>query len=422
MMYSIANQPKDTFRRRITRSTKQMNCRNSDTNCNTIGIFQYCDVTLQDILEKAPEHMVYNSCFQFYIPIDVISYSNEKVINRCIWAANNNRYSSNTDLVPLIIHSSIYVPPNEKKKKKKINCHGNPVGLIVSFQFIPDLSPKYLMKRKNGIRSRYCSKSSDKVVMIRDVNYLQSQSQVPTNFFEIEDLPNYVSSVTPPKEESQKNHMIETAMLDNFNPNLAIDFTLLNGNSAINRKRKSQLISVCKKKSKKIILRKRVKSNKKRKKINKQTKVKTTTKKTETVTKKELQVQKENKNVFQQNHSPEANNEQEIKIVNTNENVSFFKEQFPNNCKNNTGLSVDILNLHYETSVSTSVETTYFSSVNHDLWDTFQVPTLYSDDSVLSPLEQYQFGFNNDFSSLKNDLVFEEILPYSYGYDSAFIY
>ncbi|KAJ6228978.1 hypothetical protein M0813_08478 [Anaeramoeba flamelloides] len=432
-MYSITNQPKDTFRRRITRSTKQVKGQNSETNYNKIGIFHYSDVTLQDILEKAPKHMLYKLCFQFYVPIDSISYSNEKVINRRVWAANKSRYSSNTDLVPLIIHSSIYIPHNERKKKKKkknSNVQDSTVGIMVSIQFLDVVSPKFLMKRKNGIRSRYCSKSFDKLVLIRDVNYLQSQSQVPTNFFDIADLPNYVNSVTPPNDEPQRNRWIE-AMSNNVTPNLAIDFKLLNCNSKVNRKRKSQVVCACNKKAKKIVIKKRVKTNKNQQPLNKpnivenmlkkQTKVKTTIKK-ETRTKRESQIQNQKKNKIKPKQNADPKNDKKIKIIDTLNNFSLRKEQFPNDDKNKTLLSEDFLKLHCNLSLNTSVETTYLPSINYDFWDTLKIPTFDFDENVVSPIEQYQFSFNNHFLPLKNDLVYEEILPYSYGYDSTFIY
>ncbi|KAJ3429311.1 hypothetical protein M0812_24656 [Anaeramoeba flamelloides] len=142
----------------------------------TIGPLQYPSVTLQDINSGFSTNELFNNIYNFYVPIEMISFSNENVVNRSIWVSDDEQYSSNSDIVTIIIHSSRYLP------KKTVNNESKPLGAFISFQFRNHMPPKYFMRRKNGIRSRYSSKQIGFSVRIQDFELVYKTSKVPTTF------------------------------------------------------------------------------------------------------------------------------------------------------------------------------------------------------------------------------------------------
>ncbi|KAJ6250515.1 hypothetical protein M0813_16001 [Anaeramoeba flamelloides] len=159
--------------KRITRSTSYKKVRQ---NCQleTIGIFHYSKVTLNDIAEGY-QSSLYQHLFKFFIPIEEIDYGNQNVLNRNVWVSSNKIYSANSDLVALAIHSSTYVP---KKKGFKSSL----LGVNMVFKFLDLVTPKFIMRRKNGIRSRFSSKKSGKVVQISHVEMITRKDEVPKQF------------------------------------------------------------------------------------------------------------------------------------------------------------------------------------------------------------------------------------------------
>eukprot|EP01155_Anaeramoeba_flamelloides_P047871 Anaeramoba_flamelloidesc40693_g1_i1.p1 GENE.c40693_g1_i1~~c40693_g1_i1.p1 ORF type:complete len:369 (+),score=84.67 c40693_g1_i1:78-1184(+) len=220
-------------------STDVPNKENPKKKSSIIGIFHYSQATLKQIFDKTPKHLVYDYLYQFYIPISVVSYSHEKVVQRRIWVASKNRYCTNSDLVPLIIHSSTYVPDLEQK-----NQNGKPLGIIMTFQYV-DVNPlKFLMRRKNGIRSRYCSKSFDKVVEIINVRFVETVSDIPLEFLKLGDY--------------HKKHLNNGVQKDNnTKANRALTHLKEKSNK---RKRIYHNITISHKSKKKIVLKKRIKN------------------------------------------------------------------------------------------------------------------------------------------------------------------
>ncbi|KAJ6250979.1 hypothetical protein M0813_15799 [Anaeramoeba flamelloides] len=145
-------------------------------NKQTIGPLKYPSVTLQDVNSGFSTNELFNNIYNFYVPIDMISFSNENVVNRSIWVSDDEQYSSNSDIVTIIIHSSRYLP------KKTVNDESKPLGAFISFQFRNHMPPKYFMRRKNGIRSRYSSKQIGFSVKIQDFELVYKTSKVPTAF------------------------------------------------------------------------------------------------------------------------------------------------------------------------------------------------------------------------------------------------
>ncbi|KAJ6234081.1 hypothetical protein M0813_00715 [Anaeramoeba flamelloides] len=170
----------DLHPKRITRSTFTKKVRE---NCQleTNGTFHYSNVTLNDIVKGYPSSL-YQSLFKFFIPIEEIHYDSEKVLNRNVWVSSNKIYSANSDLVALAIHSSAYVP---KKKCFKSSL----LGINMVFKFLDMDTPKFIMRRKNGIRSRYSSKKSGKVVQISHVEMITRKDEVPKQFETLTMLP-----------------------------------------------------------------------------------------------------------------------------------------------------------------------------------------------------------------------------------------
>ncbi|KAJ3431944.1 hypothetical protein M0812_20869 [Anaeramoeba flamelloides] len=120
---------------------------NNQLQKEPIGPLKYPKVTLQDINSVISRTKLFGHLYKFYVPINLISFSNKNVVKREIWVSDDEQFSINSDIVTIIIHSSRYVPKKGPSQEKK------PLGAFISFQFRNDNPPKYFMRRKNGIRS-----------------------------------------------------------------------------------------------------------------------------------------------------------------------------------------------------------------------------------------------------------------------------
>ncbi|KAJ3444454.1 enolase-phosphatase e1 [Anaeramoeba flamelloides] len=389
-------------------STDVPNKENPKKKSSIIGIFHYSQATLKQIFDKTPKHLVYDYLYQFYIPISVVSYSHEKVVQRRIWVASKNRYCTNSDLVPLIIHSSTYVPDLEKKNENR-----QPLGIIMTFQYLDVNSPKFIMRRKNGIRSRYCSKSFDKVVEIINFKFVEMVSQIPLEFLKLGDY--------------HKKHLNNGIKKDNSSKT---NCTLkkLNGKSN-KRKRSYHNITISHKSKKKIILKKLIKN----KPVFKKNKIQIKEHEQEQQPQKphqprephepepEQQQKTQNKNIFQNDQQIEK---PKIDHINHSNRIKplLTKEEFEiSEMPNKSLFRENYLKSHFDFELKQSVETTFFQDINQEFWDSLKSTTFGTEDNVFSPLEQYQFNFNNDYDNnsvpYKNDDLFDENFLSNYEFD-----
>ncbi|KAJ3434704.1 hypothetical protein M0812_01825 [Anaeramoeba flamelloides] len=188
--------------------------------------FNYLQVTLKDLLSMSGDEDFFTRTFQFYVPLDTLNFENKGVINRSIWVSDNEEYSPKSDIVAIVLHSSTYLPEKyiinkSKKKKKPTNLNlefiamkknknlitklklkpkqmqkeiekerkrlsEKPFGLLINFKFLTILPKKYVMYRKNGIRSRYSSKPKHFPVIIEDSQLVLQKLNVPTKFLKLE--------------------------------------------------------------------------------------------------------------------------------------------------------------------------------------------------------------------------------------------
>ncbi|KAJ6246767.1 hypothetical protein M0813_02020 [Anaeramoeba flamelloides] len=147
-----------------------------------IGPFHYSELTLSSLCEIVGEKSRNCSEFLFFIPGYCLTFENEQVKNRWVWNWNTY-YSSNSDLVAFLIHSSTFIP-----NKTAVN----PLGLLVTICFIDVKPPSYAMKRKNGIRSRYSSKLKGTCFFAKSVEIINDQEKVPSTFWTVPQLREFI--------------------------------------------------------------------------------------------------------------------------------------------------------------------------------------------------------------------------------------
>ncbi|KAJ6230414.1 hypothetical protein M0813_07053 [Anaeramoeba flamelloides] len=154
------------------------------TKCITnLGPFHYQDVTLKELSEKITQDKFYGCSYSFYIPSKDLTYQNKQVAKRWVWCSSRNHYSCNSDLVAFLIHSSQIIP--EKREN-------NYLGVIVTLQFFDSNCSIFVMKRKNGIRSRYSSKLMGLSPIVKSILTLTKQSQIPKVFWDLKQFDNYL--------------------------------------------------------------------------------------------------------------------------------------------------------------------------------------------------------------------------------------
>ncbi|KAJ6227062.1 hypothetical protein M0813_10215 [Anaeramoeba flamelloides] len=189
-------------------------------------VFNYNQTNLLDLLSLYDQKELFSQTYKFYVAQEEINFENENVVNRSIWVSKEKEYSPNSDIVAIILHSSTYLPEkfeNDKKKKKAKKGKGKgktvidqngkkkkkklitklklkpkqmvkerekekrrlmekPLGILITFRFLQKIPPHYVMYRKNGIRSRYSSKSNHFPVIVEESQLVLKQSMVPTRF------------------------------------------------------------------------------------------------------------------------------------------------------------------------------------------------------------------------------------------------
>ncbi|KAJ3429291.1 double-stranded RNA-binding protein [Anaeramoeba flamelloides] len=148
-----------------------------ENKTSTIGPFQYPKNNLSDIETNFRIEELFKSLYQFYVPISLITFQNNNVVDRLIWVSEKRHYCSASDIATIIIHSSNYIPHKAKFKKEK-----QPLGALVSFEFLNERPSKYDMRRKNGIRSRYSSKEIGFVVSIKNFQFIFQEKRIPLRF------------------------------------------------------------------------------------------------------------------------------------------------------------------------------------------------------------------------------------------------
>ncbi|KAJ6241556.1 hypothetical protein M0813_00254 [Anaeramoeba flamelloides] len=131
-----------------TKISKVCQTKDEISRKEVLGPFRYSKLTLSSLCEIVGTKFRMCYDFLFYIPGCCCTFENEQVKKRWVWNWENY-YSSNSDLVAFLIHSSTYIP------KKNAS---NPLGLLVTIRFVDVKPTSYTMKRKNGIRSRYSAK------------------------------------------------------------------------------------------------------------------------------------------------------------------------------------------------------------------------------------------------------------------------
>ncbi|KAJ6255216.1 hypothetical protein M0813_11646 [Anaeramoeba flamelloides] len=142
----------------------------------SIGPFHYQCVNLENVLDEIKVGIVNSGIICFYIPPDDLTYENEKVITRWLWSSGKGEYTIQSDIVPIVIHSSHFVP---KKNPQQPNY-----GIIANFQYFEKKVTRLEMKRKNGIRSRFSSKETNHLVKILNTFVIKEKNNFPPNLFE----------------------------------------------------------------------------------------------------------------------------------------------------------------------------------------------------------------------------------------------
>ncbi|KAJ6234101.1 hypothetical protein M0813_00735 [Anaeramoeba flamelloides] len=146
-----------------------------------VGTFLYPITKLIDICQEISKKVLFNYHYQFYVPSYKVNYENDKVKQRWVWAFGD-KYECSSDIVSILIHSSNFIP---KKTSHKFE------GILVTFQILNERVQKYVMKRKNGIRSRYSSKKKGLCVRVVDSQIVVDCKNIPKNFL---DLNNFLNS------------------------------------------------------------------------------------------------------------------------------------------------------------------------------------------------------------------------------------
>ncbi|KAJ3448088.1 kinesin-like protein klp98a [Anaeramoeba flamelloides] len=153
------------------------------TQNGVIGPFHYLKLSLSSLCEivGAKSRMCYD--FLFYIPGYCLTFENEQVKKRWVWNWNTY-YSSNSDLVAFLIHSSTFIPNKTAT---------NPLGLLVTVRFIDAKPPSYSMRRKNGIRSRYSSKLKGSCFFAKSIEIINDQGKEPTDYWTVPQLREFIN-------------------------------------------------------------------------------------------------------------------------------------------------------------------------------------------------------------------------------------
>ncbi|KAJ3443752.1 hypothetical protein M0812_09596 [Anaeramoeba flamelloides] len=141
----------------------------------TIGPFLYPSTTLGELFSKISEVLLKNYQITFFVPFSELNMKNQKVQQRWIWA-NGNKYHCSSDVVSILIHSSHFIPNKTAHKLE---------GIIVKFTVLKEKVPKFVMKRKNGIRSRFSGKKNGVCVTVADTIMVTNSDQKPKKFLTI---------------------------------------------------------------------------------------------------------------------------------------------------------------------------------------------------------------------------------------------
>ncbi|KAJ6240381.1 hypothetical protein M0813_24094 [Anaeramoeba flamelloides] len=164
-----------------------------------VGPFEYGKSTLLDILSSYSQKSIHQSSFTFYVPVEELKFDHVTIKKRWIWNGEEFEYSPHSDVVAILLHSSRYVPPKNSKIVHKSIIRYNTinnrsveeqygtkklelVGVLASFKFLDKEVNKFSMKRKNGIRSRYSTKSIRPIVFAEEVQIVPTKNEIPTKF------------------------------------------------------------------------------------------------------------------------------------------------------------------------------------------------------------------------------------------------
>ncbi|KAJ6228036.1 hypothetical protein M0813_09174 [Anaeramoeba flamelloides] len=150
-------------------------------DCQAVGPFLYPTTTLFEVISKTPKRLVSGYEYLFYVPFSELSYENEHVKKRWVWA-NENKYHCSSDVVSILIHSSCFIPNKTAHQLE---------GIIVTFKILKEKVSKFIMKRKNGIRSRFSSKKKGNCVQVTNMRLAYHSNQIPTNFLSISQFLNF---------------------------------------------------------------------------------------------------------------------------------------------------------------------------------------------------------------------------------------
>ncbi|KAJ3430104.1 hypothetical protein M0812_23104 [Anaeramoeba flamelloides] len=162
--------------KRRSERLKRKNNQGLDYNykVETIGPFNYEHTTLRDVVTNVPEKKLLFYMFSFYVPITKLAYDNSMVKKRQVWNQKGSIYSSYSDIVAILIHSSIYVPLR--------NCPENILGIMVKLKYCTSTNEPCEMKRKNNLRSRYSKKLKGYAIKICSFEKISDLSDLPKSF------------------------------------------------------------------------------------------------------------------------------------------------------------------------------------------------------------------------------------------------
>ncbi|KAJ3426738.1 32 kda heat shock protein-related [Anaeramoeba flamelloides] len=141
-----------------------------------LGPFHYRSVTLELIWNEISKEILQSGIITIYVPPEDLTFENEKVVSRWIWNSGEDEYTVISDVVPIVIHSSRYIPDKLQKAKH--------FGILANFKFCEKHVTKLPMKRKNGIRSRFTSKPQSQLFSILGIEEIKNEKNIPQFIFD----------------------------------------------------------------------------------------------------------------------------------------------------------------------------------------------------------------------------------------------
>ncbi|KAJ6227952.1 32 kda heat shock protein-related [Anaeramoeba flamelloides] len=192
-----------------------------DKDYINLGPFHYRSVTLELIWNEISKEILHSGIITIYVPPEDLTFENEKVVSRWLWSSGEDEYTTISDVVPIVIHSSRYIPNKVQKAKH--------FGILANFKFCEKHVTKLPMKRKNGIRSRFTSKPQSQLFLILGIEEITNEKNIPqvifdspsswSNFYFKMHNESHIKKKLRSENRSQRNHNTNSQYLENNTDN-----------------------------------------------------------------------------------------------------------------------------------------------------------------------------------------------------------